>query len=164
MMGHRRPWPYAPMSLCPLPPKQGRLLPQGHSGFRDFRVSRAREESNLAHFRVKPSVPHSPTTTPIQFIRHCFQLLRSYTSLTYLVYVVLTLFFDISDWIFTGVNVWLKLQIRLVAAIKGFNKSWLSCKKKYKSIIIDYRNDKRANEISGADKHQECRWFIEMDE
>ena len=41
---------------------------------------------------------------------------------------------------------------------------WLSCKKKYKYIISDYRNDKRANKILGSDKHQECRWFIEMDE
>jgi hypothetical protein len=122
-----------------------------------------REESKPAHSRAKPSVPHSPTTTPIQFIRHCFQLLRSYTSLIYLVYVVLK-FFDISDWIFTGVNVWLKLQIRLVVAIKGFNRSCLLCKKKSKFILIDYKNDKMANEISSVDRHQECRWFIEIDE
>jgi hypothetical protein len=37
-------------------------------------------------------------------------------------------------------------------------------RKKYKSILTDYRNDKRANEISGADKHQECRWFTEIDD
>ena len=42
--------------------------------------------------------------------------------------------------------------------------SWLSCKKKYKSILSDYKNDKMANEISGSDRHQECRWFTEMDE
>jgi hypothetical protein len=42
--------------------------------------------------------------------------------------------------------------------------SWLSCKKKYKSIIADYRKDKMANEVSGADRHQECKWFTEMDE
>jgi hypothetical protein len=83
---------------------------------------------------------------------------RFFASLTYLIYVVLT-FFDIFYWIFTGVNAWLKLQIRLVAAIKGFNMSWLSYKKKYKSILTDYRNDKKANEISGADKHKNCRWF-----
>jgi hypothetical protein len=35
-------------------------------------------------------------------------------------------------------------------------------KKKYKFIISDYKNDKRANEILGADRHQECRWSIEM--
>jgi hypothetical protein len=126
-------------------------------------MPRAREESNPAPSQTKPSFPHSPTITPIHFIRHCFHLQRSYTSPTYLVYVVLT-FFDISDWIFTGVNQWFKLQIRLVAAIKGFNRSWLSCKKKYKSILADYRNDKRANEVSGADRHQEYKWFTEMDE
>ena len=61
----------------------------------DLRVPCAGEESNPAHFRAKSSDLHSPTTTPIQFIRHCFQLFRSYTSLTYLVYVVLIFQFDI---------------------------------------------------------------------
>ena len=73
-------------------------------------------------------------------------------------------FFDIYEWIFTGVNAWIKLQIQLVAAIKGFNRSWLPYKKKYKCILDDYRNDKRANEILGVDRHQECKWFTEMDE
>ena len=54
---------------------------------------------------------------------------------------------------------WVKLQIRMVAGIRGFNRSWLSCKKKYKNILAEYRNDKRANEISGSDRKQECRWF-----
>ena len=35
----------------------------------------------------------------------------------------------------------------MVAGIGGFNRTWLSCKKKYKAILKDYRNDKRANEI-----------------
>ena len=142
--------------LCPPPPKQGRLLPQGHSGFRDFRMPRAREESNPAPSQTKPSLPHSPTTTLIHFIRHCFHLQRSYTSLTYIVYVVLT-FFVISDWIFTGVNAWLKLQIQLVAAIKGLNRSRLSYNKKYKSILADYKNNKMANGVSCANRYQECR-------
>ena len=38
------------------------------------------------------------------------------------------------------------------------------CKKKYTFILSDYRIDKNANEFSGADRHQECRWFIEIDE
>jgi hypothetical protein len=58
---------------------------------------------------------------------------------------------------------WVKLQLRMVAGIRGFNRSWLSCKKKYKTILAEYRNDKRANEISGSDRKQECRWFDEMD-
>jgi hypothetical protein len=63
-----------------------------------------------------------------------------------------------------GVNTWIKLQIRMVAAIKGFSRTWLSCKKKYKMILKEYRTDKRANEVSGTDRKQECRWFNEMDE
>ena len=50
-----------------------------------------------------------------------------------------------------------------MAAIKGFNRSWLSCKKKYKTILSEYRADKRANEISGSDRKQDCKWFAEMD-
>ena len=60
-------------------------------------------------------------------------------------------------------NAWVKLQLRMVAGIRGFNRTWLSCKKKYKTILADYRNDKRANEILGTDRKQECRWFDEMD-
>ena len=78
----------------------GLLLLQGHSRFREFRMPCAQRESNPAYFRAKPSVPYSHTTTPIQFIRHCFQLLRSYTSLTYLCYVVLTFQLDILLWHF----------------------------------------------------------------
>jgi hypothetical protein len=58
---------------------------------------------------------------------------------------------------------WVKLQTRMVAGIRGFNRSWLSCKKKYNNILAKYWNDKRANEISGSDRKQECRWFDEMD-
>ena len=58
---------------------------------------------------------------------------------------------------------WVKLQLQMVTGIRGFNRSWLSCKKKYKNILTEYRNDKHANEISGSDHKQECRWFDEMD-
>ena len=81
MMGRRR--------HMPPPPKQG------HSDFRDLQVHRVRDESNMAYFQAKSSIPHSSTTIPIQYIQHCFQLLCSYTSLTYLVYVILTFQFDI---------------------------------------------------------------------
>ena len=43
------------------------------------------------------------------------------------------------------------------------NWTWLSCKKKYKRILTEYRNEKRANEISGTDPKQECYRFDEMD-
>ena len=51
----------------------------------------------------------------------------------------------------------------MVAAIRGFNRSWESCKKKYKIIWTEYKNDKRANEISGSDRHQDCKWFEQLD-
>jgi hypothetical protein len=58
---------------------------------------------------------------------------------------------------------WVKLQIQMVAGIQGFNRSWLSCKKKYKSILAQCKNNKRANEIPGSNRKQKCRWFDEMD-
>ena len=30
-------------------------------------------------------------------------------------------------------------------------------------IYTEYKNDKRANEISGSDRHQECKWFDQLD-
>jgi hypothetical protein len=63
-----------------------------------------------------------------------------------------------------GTNSSIKLQIRIVAAIKAFNRSWLSCKKKYKTILSEYRTDKRANEISGSDRKQKCKWFTKIDQ
>jgi hypothetical protein len=57
----------------------------------------------------------------------------------------------------------LKVQGRTVAAIRGFDRSWESCKKKYKVVYTEYKNDKRAYEISGSDRHQECKWFDQLD-
>jgi hypothetical protein len=57
----------------------------------------------------------------------------------------------------------LKVQARMVAPIRGFDWSWESCKKKYKVVCTEYKNDKRANEISGSDRHQECKWFDQLD-
>ena len=37
-------------------------------------------------------------------------------------------------------------------------------KKKYKTILNEYRTDKKANEISGSDRKQECKWFTHMDQ
>jgi hypothetical protein len=51
----------------------------------------------------------------------------------------------------------------MVTGIKGFNCIWLFCKKKYKTILKEYKNDKKANEIKCIDKKQNCRWCDEMD-
>ena len=48
-------------------------------------------------------------------------------------------------------------------AIRGFDRSWKSCKKKYKTIYAEYKNDKRANKIYGSDRHQDCKWFDQLD-
>ena len=48
---------------------------------------------------------------------------------------------------------WLNLQVKMVEEIWGFDRSWKSCKKKYKVIYTEYKNDKRVNEISNSDRH-----------
>ena len=63
-----------------------------------------------------------------------------------------------------GAHSWIKLHIRMVVAIKGFNQSWSSCKKKYKTILNVYGTNKRANEILGSDRKQEYKRFTEMDQ
>jgi hypothetical protein len=51
----------------------------------------------------------------------------------------------------------------MVAEIKRFNYTWLFCKKKYKAILKEYKNDKKANAISCIGRKQDYRWFDEMD-
>ena len=36
--------------------------------------------------------------------------------------------------------------------------------KKYKTILNEYKTDKRANEILGSDRIHECKWFTEMNQ
>jgi hypothetical protein len=62
-----------------------------------------------------------------------------------------------------GQNSWIKFEIHLVSTIYGFNHSWLSCQKKYKTILMVYRNDKRMHEISEQGKLLECKWFQQID-
>ena len=66
--------------------------------------------------------------------------------------------------IHTSVHFSIKLQIQLMAAIKGFNRFFLSFQKKYNYIKKKNKTDKMANEISRTDRKQECRWFNKMNE
>ena len=52
----------------------------------------------------------------------------------------------------------------MVAAIKGLNRSWLSYKKIYKTILNEYRTDRKVNEISSRNRKHECKWFTWMDQ
>jgi hypothetical protein len=149
-MGRRRPW-----SLYPPSP---RTVSDAAAGafeiprFPDASCARGIEPSSLSNNTFLPSLTYHYTNT-------IYSTLLSFTAFIYITYLHSLCCFDILChfyWIFIGVNVWLKLQIQLVAAIKGFNRSRLSCKKKYKSILADYKNDKMANGVSCADRYQEC--------
>jgi hypothetical protein len=56
-----------------------------------------------------------------------------------------------------GQNSWIEFEAHMVFTIYGFNHSWLSCHKKYKTILMVYRNDKRMHEISKQGKLLECK-------
>jgi hypothetical protein len=60
-------------------------------------------------------------------------------------------------------NSWIIFEAHMVSTIYGFNDSWLSCKKKYKTILMVYRNDKRMHEISKQGKLLEYKWFHQID-
>jgi hypothetical protein len=131
--------------------------------------SRARGGLNSALHRAKSSntfhhhllllswCPQSPPTS-------LYMLNRATTCVVYffqeLIWWPWNIFLTFSWWFLSttiGMNTWIKLHVRMVAGIRGFNRTWLSYKKKYKAILKEYRNDKRANEISGTDRKQDCR-------
>ena len=43
-----------------------------------------------------------------------------------------------------------------------FGRTWLACKKKYKVLLIEYKNDKQSNKISGYER-RECQYYEQMD-
>jgi hypothetical protein len=61
-----------------------------------------------------------------------------------------------------GQNAWIKLEVHMVFVIYDVNLSSYFCKKKYKTILTIYRNDKKMHEILGQGKLPKCKWFHEM--
>jgi 5-methylcytosine-specific restriction endonuclease McrBC GTP-binding regulatory subunit McrB len=59
-------------------------------------------------------------------------------------------------------NTWIKLHARMVSSLRNFGRTWLACKKKYKTLLVEYKNDKRSNEISGHER-RECQYYEQMD-
>ncbi|KAL3679976.1 hypothetical protein R1sor_022932 [Riccia sorocarpa] len=63
-----------------------------------------------------------------------------------------------------GVNNWQRLHRRLSVAVRGFTKSWESCKKKWQAEYKKYRTDKRHLNISGNSRHITCKYFDVIDD
>jgi len=42
----------------------------------------------------------------------------------------------------------------MISNIQGFNHTWLSCKKKYKVFLVEYKNEKKGHQIIDNDKHE----------
>ncbi|KAL3691434.1 hypothetical protein R1sor_005085 [Riccia sorocarpa] len=63
-----------------------------------------------------------------------------------------------------GVNNWQRLHRRLSVAVRGFTKSWQSCKKKWQAEYKKYRTDKRFLNVSGNSRHITCKYFDVIDE
>ena len=59
-------------------------------------------------------------------------------------------------------NVWIKLHARMVSSLRNFGRTWLICKKKYNVLLIEYKNNKRSNEISRHERRK-CQYYEQMD-
>ena len=59
-------------------------------------------------------------------------------------------------------NAQIKLYARMVSTLRNFGRIWMAYKKKYKVLLIEYKNDKRSNEISGHER-RECQYYEQMD-
>ena len=58
-------------------------------------------------------------------------------------------------------NAWIKLHARMISSLRNFGRIWLACKKKYKILLIEYKNDKMSNDISGHER-RECQYYEHM--
>ena len=52
----------------------------------------------------------------------------------------------------TWMNVWIKLHACVISSLYNFGRTWLTCKKKYKAPLMEYKNDKRSNKILGHNR------------
>ena len=53
-----------------------------------------------------------------------------------------------------GIDVWVKLHVRLLTLIHGLNRTPKACKKKFNSIFKQYKVDKMSNGDSGKRQHE----------
>ena len=50
----------------------------------------------------------------------------------------------------------------MVSNLRNFGRIWLASKKKYKVLMMEYKNDKLSNEILGHDR-KKCPYYEYMD-
>lgn len=53
-------------------------------------------------------------------------------------------------------NALIKLCARVIFGLRDFETTWLACKKKYKVLLMEYKNDKHSNKTLAHDK-RECQ-------
>jgi hypothetical protein len=61
-----------------------------------------------------------------------------------------------------GVDMWATLHAQLLALILSFSKIAITCKKKFNTLLKQYKKDKMASEVSRNDCH-ECKFYDSMD-
>lgn len=100
----------------------------------------------LSFFQIEcPSFPCHQSTQC--FVSHPICIAIIY----YILVISFGLFFSVIFafvWDFVGAN----SQIKLVVIIKGFNRSWLSCKTKYKTILNKYKAERGLMQFQGPIK------------
>lgn len=55
---------------------------------------------------------------------------------------------------FTGVDSWSNLHARMMAAVEGFNRTPIACKRKFNSLYKQYKDDKMTNNVSDSDRNE----------
>ncbi|KAJ7548450.1 hypothetical protein O6H91_07G012700 [Diphasiastrum complanatum] len=63
-----------------------------------------------------------------------------------------------------GVDIWHKVYVRLCAACSDFDKDVEACRKKWRTIYKEYKEDKLANKVSGNGRSNKCKYFDIVDE
>lgn len=58
-------------------------------------------------------------------------------------------------------NALIKLCARVIFGLRDFETTWLACKKKYKVLLMEYKNDKHSNKTLAHDK-RECQQYEHM--
>lgn len=63
-----------------------------------------------------------------------------------------------------GVNLWAKVADKLAATYHDFDKDSEGCRKKWRSVIGEYKLDRAHNSVSGNDRRRTCKWYDVVDE
>ena len=66
-----------------------------------------------------------------------------------------------NDCTWTSMNTWIELHAHMVSSLCNFGRKWLACKKRYKVLLIEYKNNNHTNNFRY--NRLECQYYEQMD-